>query len=479
MLLLVILFYLSDPKSKINQWLSIGGVLFWCGIVKEAILHQLIPWMHVTFELSGLDVAFAPAHSVMTWVIYALALPTMTVAGLYYGYVDKTHARHLRLFQILIFVPGFFLLFFFAPVRFREYQLTSSVFWVVYTIYNFGFAFMLTFLAARGAHIERKSNAKNQKNQKSHVARILLPPLYYWLVSIFIVHLVDALELFELSEHYQVWRFNVFIVLICIAIFIISAFRDGFMGLKLVSQKTDWDTNMSNINENAASAIHVLNTHTINMKSSIYLLEVYNSTDEPSREKISDRLNILSNSISYLENYFERIRHHSQSIHLKDEGWFKVAELLRDAETSVNSVYNGVIASIGVSEDDLLYCDRIHMTEVFVNIIKNAAEAMGEKGVVEIDGFHNKKQLKSNYQLLFKDHGGGIDSDRVGDIFKPYSSSKNKEKNFGLGLSYCRNVVIAHGGKIFVAESIRGEGTTIEIEFPLRRAKGGDTTGAN
>jgi len=150
---------------------------------------------------------------------------------------------------------------------------------------------------------------------------------------------------------------------------------------------------------------------------------------------------------------------------------WKVADMLGDAEATVRDIYPNISAAIDVPEEDALFCDRIHVTEVFVNIIKNAAEAMGEKGMIGITGKYNKAQLKYKYQLQFEDSGEGIDTDRVADVFKPYSSSKNREKNLGLGLSYCRNAIIAHGGRIFVVESVRGEGTTIGIDFPSRRVR--------
>jgi len=363
---------------------------------------------------------------------------------------------------------------FFSPLRFIEYQLYSQSFWIVYTIYSFGFAIVLTLLAARGVRIEKYDMAKNQKSQRKLVAQILLPPMYYWLISVFLVNMFHVFELFDFSHLLQMWQFNVFIVLICIAVFIIYAFRDGFMGLKFVTQKSDWDSNMSNVNANAAHASHVLNTHTINMKSSIYLLEVYNKVPENNNcVKVSERLKILSNSISYLEDHFDRIKHHSQSITLKNESASRVMGMLKDAETAVRSIYQGISATISVSEEDAWWCDRVHMTEVFINIIKNAAEAMSGNGKIEITGVYGKAQLKHKYQLRFKDHGDGIDTDRVEDIFKPFSTSKSKEKNLGLGLSYCRNVVIAHGGRIFVAESVRGKGTTIGIDFPSKRVRSG------
>jgi hypothetical protein len=309
---------------------------------------------------------------------------------------------------------------------------------------------------------------KHQKNQRKQVARLLLPPLYYWLVSIFVVHLFNIYNFIDLGKILDLWQFNVFIVVVCIVIFIFMAFKDGFMGLRLVTQKSDWDTYMNSVNANAENAIHVLKTHTINMRSSIYLLGIYNKMPGISSEKVSERLDILSRSITYLENYFDRIKYQSQDIRLKDEAWWEVADILRDAGTSVRDIFPGISAVALVAEDDELFCDRVHMTEVFVNIIKNAAEAMHGSGAVEITGLYKKAH---KYQLQFKDSGDGIDTDKVSDIFKPHCTTKSKDKNLGLGLSYCRNVVIAHDGRIFVAESARGKGTTIEINFPSRRAR--------
>ena len=71
MLVFVIIFYASSPNNKLNQWCSVGGLFFWLGIVKQAIMIEIIPWMHSTFGMSGLDVSFTPIHSVFTWAIYS------------------------------------------------------------------------------------------------------------------------------------------------------------------------------------------------------------------------------------------------------------------------------------------------------------------------------------------------------------------------------------------------------------------------
>ena len=471
MMALVILFYLSNPKNKLNQWCAIGGLFFWIGIIKEAGLHEIVPWLGNTFRIPWINESYEPIHSVLTWAIYTFAMPTMTIAGLYFGYIEKSHPKYMRLLKIAMFLPGAILLLFFSPDSYKNYQETSKIFWVVLTIYNFGYGIAITLLGLRGIKIEKKSIEKKHKNPRKQIAQIMFLPMYYWLISIFIVHLFNIFQWFDLKKYRDVWMFDIIIVFICIATFIISAFKDGFMGLKLVTQKSDMDAYMSSINANASNAKHVLNTHTVNMKSSIYLLEVYNNSAEDNREKISERLDILLDSITYLEDYFDRIMQHSQNIQLKDESWRKTKDLLKEAEESIKNIYPQVSTMISVNAEVELFCDKVHMTEVFVNIIKNAAEAMHEKGTIEITGIYTKTRLKNKYQLRFKDNGDGIDNDKVKDIFTPHATTKNKDKNLGLGLAYSRNVITAHSGNIFVAESIRGKGTTIEIDFPPRRVR--------
>jgi signal transduction histidine kinase len=62
------------------------------------------------------------------------------------------------------------------------------------------------------------------------------------------------------------------------------------------------------------------------------------------------------------------------------------------------------------------------------------------------------------------DDGEGISEDDLSQIFRPFFSTK--ETGMGLGLTYCREVVEAHGGSIDV-ESERGVGTVVTVRLPL------------
>ena len=464
MLFLVILFYISDPKNKVNKWCTISGIFFWIGVTKQAVMFEVIPVLSILLESPMLAEQFVPIHSMCTWVIYTLAVPTLAVAVLYFGYINEKYPKHiLRMLQCAIYIPGFVLLFFFAPWRFGEYQQTSHLFWIVYAIYNFGFAFIITFLAIKGIREEKNRHSSNQMNHRKQVAIILLPPLFYWLISIFAVRVLDAL-LIDLTSVYEFWLGNIIIVLICIIYFIFSAFKDGFMGLKLIKQHSyDWDASMKMVNIGAAYNNHFLKSQTPLMEMYIDDLKEHFITLDSSK-KLPKEFDDLSNSLGCLKNFFDRIIYHSQDIILKEE-YVNIADMLKVAIHVSQLDSAGIKTHIQLDENLVLMCDRSHMTEVIVNILKNASEAIRDHGEIIITGIDNEPK---SYCLEFKDNGAGIDSDMIKRIFDPYVSTKNKEKNFGLGLTYCKNVVEKHGGSITV-KSVMNTGTTTTIALPCGR----------
>jgi signal transduction histidine kinase len=99
---------------------------------------------------------------------------------------------------------------------------------------------------------------------------------------------------------------------------------------------------------------------------------------------------------------------------------------------------------------------------VFINLIKNAIQAMSDGGQLEIIGFVQDDQV----EIVFKDSGPGIDQENKEDIFKPFFTTKNKGQGLGLGLTICQKIVSRYQGKISVESSI-GKGSKFIIKFPL------------
>ncbi|MNW64762.1 CAI-1 autoinducer sensor kinase/phosphatase CqsS [compost metagenome] len=78
---------------------------------------------------------------------------------------------------------------------------------------------------------------------------------------------------------------------------------------------------------------------------------------------------------------------------------------------------------------------------------------------------------RREFRIEVKDNGAGIPQEYLAKIFEPFFTTKKNALNYGLGLSYCTSVMSKHGGKLTVAESTPGEGTTIVLHFPAYKYK--------
>lgn len=118
--------------------------------------------------------------------------------------------------------------------------------------------------------------------------------------------------------------------------------------------------------------------------------------------------------------------------------------------------------------------DEGQINQVITNLVLNADQAMPEGGVIEISAENAViKQVTSltlepgNYiDITMEDHGIGITKHRLGRIFDPYFTTK--QKGSGLGLATAYSIVKNHGGCITV-ESTPNAGTTFHVYLPASK----------
>ena len=113
------------------------------------------------------------------------------------------------------------------------------------------------------------------------------------------------------------------------------------------------------------------------------------------------------------------------------------------------------------SDLPLLEVDRNQMKQAFYNVIKNAFQAMKQKGILRIRTDFDDAFVT----IQFADTGGGISPDDMSKIFEPYFTTK--ASGSGLGLLIVRRIVREHGGEIELM-SDEGQGLTLTIRLPLR-----------
>ena len=114
-------------------------------------------------------------------------------------------------------------------------------------------------------------------------------------------------------------------------------------------------------------------------------------------------------------------------------------------------------------------CIPSRMTQLFLNILLNAVQAITGSGAIQV----KTRATQSQVVATFTDTGKGIATDHLPHIFEPFFTTKPAEKGTGLGLSIAQKIAAFHQG-IITAKSIVGQGTEMTIVFPIEKAVASD-----
>ncbi|MCX6911070.1 MAG: ATP-binding protein [Verrucomicrobia bacterium] len=125
----------------------------------------------------------------------------------------------------------------------------------------------------------------------------------------------------------------------------------------------------------------------------------------------------------------------------------------------------GIAAEANLSRSlPRVWLDHDQMKQVFINLIKNALQAMKPGGTLTVA----TERAEDCVTVSVSDTGAGIPPHLIGRIFEPYESTK--KGGSGLGLMIVRRIVQQHGGAIDV-DSVVGKGTVFRLRLPTREKR--------
>ena len=210
------------------------------------------------------------------------------------------------------------------------------------------------------------------------------------------------------------------------------------------------------IGELAGMVGHDLRNPLTGIKNSAYYLKKKGA--EISEAQAKEMLETIDKCVDYSNKIVNDLLDYSKEIRLELQET-SPRNLLSEAVAMVNVPAKVEILNL-IPDEQHLKIDPDKIERVFINLIKNAIDAMPNGGKITIDS----KEANGNLEISFADIGTGISDEILPKIFSPLFTTK--AQGMGFGLAICKRIIEAHGGTITV-KTAKGKGATFTVTLSI------------
>jgi len=190
-------------------------------------------------------------------------------------------------------------------------------------------------------------------------------------------------------------------------------------------------------------------------------------------DSFQQAVHVLKDNVEVARQAGERITKLVQSLRRfarLDEAEFQMADLREGLDSTLNLLHQQIGPDVEVIREyadiPLTYCSPGQLNQVFMNVLKNAAQAIDGSGVIRIVTFQEGGEIG----VRISDTGAGIPPEQLDRIFDLRLSAKSSRVKMGSGLSMAYRIVQEHGGRIEIESQVE-KGTEVTIRLPAREGR--------
>ena len=253
--------------------------------------------------------------------------------------------------------------------------------------------------------------------------------------------------------------------------YLIDELKNAYENLSNTQEQLRVAEKLASIGQLAAGVAHEINNPlaTILLYTSMLKkeLEKYYNDDryKADFELIIEEANRCKNIVSNLLNFARQGKLNLRVFDIKKA----IHDILKPF--TVNPAFKKIDFIFNAGNNDcLIEADEDQLKQVFINIIKNACDAMieSEKKLLTVDLQCNDREVI----IEFSDSGCGIPKENQSKVFTPFFTTKSIGKGTGLGLAISYGIIKMHKGNIsFISEE--GKGTTFKVTLPKNHSSNG------
>ena len=226
---------------------------------------------------------------------------------------------------------------------------------------------------------------------------------------------------------------------------------------------------VSMMGELAASLSHEITQPIASARNNARAAQNFLDMQPPDLSEVREALSCVVGDTDRAGDIVDRIRDHIKKTPPRKEH-FDLNEAINEVIVLGRSaiIKNGVSVQTRLSEGLFpIHCDRVQLQQVVLNLILNAVEAMGSVEAEPRDLLISTEQHHTGVLVAVRDSGPGIDPTHLERVFEAFYTTKSR--GVGMGLSICRSIIDAHGGRLW-AEANEPRGTIFQFTLPAVQA---------
>ncbi|MFS0637977.1 ATP-binding protein [Mesobacillus foraminis] len=276
---------------------------------------------------------------------------------------------------------------------------------------------------------------------------------YFWIVSIVMFLKYLSYGLLFKSPNVLIPA----VLMLCFSIvsyILLTRFMSYINGMIKAYEESRQKENLAVIGQMAASIAHEIRNPLSALKGFTQLQQEKDASEDnfyPIMLNEIDRINMIVSDLLIIGKPNGITRHEA-----------KIGNILHYVVSIIKpqAVRQGIEIHLETAVDvPAICCDENQLKQVFINLLKNAVEAMPDGGNIFIKALF----VKDAFRISIKDEGVGIPSDKIAKLGEPFYTTK--ENGTGLGFMVTKKIIEEHGGKISV-QSIRKKGTKVDVYLP-------------
>jgi signal transduction histidine kinase len=281
---------------------------------------------------------------------------------------------------------------------------------------------------------------------------------YFYLSSLFIT-VKYLLLLLVLNDSRVIPPLVIYLIIMVIAYVILIRFNSYIQSLLKIHNDLTQKEKLATIGQMATAIAHEIRNPLASLKGFTQLQQERNPNSNnfyPIMIQEIDRINYIVNDLMYLGK--------PKKIHFEKENMEEIIAYTLSITQQLSKMQNINIETIIEGPLPPIDCDEKQLKQVFINLLKNAIEAMPGGGLIKINVkiFHEHKLV-----ISILDEGCGIKEEDVKNLGDPFFTTKIDGN--GLGLMVTNQIINDHRGELKFLSEI-GCGTKVEVILPLTQS---------